>query len=238
MCPYPVGIGCTTESAYSSIRAIWARSGYPDTMLSNLQECRSQIDQYNKQKQDYDVCMNKLLNPPVRTPSPTILPTPTPTPFINDWDYQNEQFDTDFSKTVYPLILEDFPNITPSKFKEIRDKVYQIAFMKDFVKVPLGDIYKTIVKPMFLEPTKSPVVSSTAEPLFQNLFTTPSKTPTPQIKNKKVNSSSNGQPDIVRFTPEPSSGIQSTSTQEKLIETKNQNAFVKILKLIKKIKFW
>src|SRR3989338_7570331 len=82
LCVYPVGIGCTTESDYSSKRALWARSGYPDTELSNLQECRNQIDKYNRSKAEYDTCLYKMMSP---TPYPTLAPTPppTPTPYYN-----------------------------------------------------------------------------------------------------------------------------------------------------------
>ena len=82
LCVYPVGFGCTDESSYNSRRAMWARSGYPDTMLSNLQECRNQIDEYNRLKSEYDSCLYKMMNP-TPYPTPVATPFPTPTPYYD-----------------------------------------------------------------------------------------------------------------------------------------------------------
>ncbi|KKT28768.1 MAG: hypothetical protein UW14_C0003G0016 [Candidatus Yanofskybacteria bacterium GW2011_GWA2_44_10] len=82
LCVYPVGIGCTDESSYNSMRAMWARSGYPDTMLSNLQECRNQIDEYNRLKAEYDSCLYRMMNP-TPYPTPILTPLPTATPYYD-----------------------------------------------------------------------------------------------------------------------------------------------------------
>jgi hypothetical protein len=59
-CVYPSSLGCTTESQYSSMRALDAATGINST--DKLSQCRSQIDTYQQKLNEYNQCVSTTQN--------------------------------------------------------------------------------------------------------------------------------------------------------------------------------
>lgn len=235
-CVYPYSSSCTTENDYGRMSAMWARSGYPETMQANLTECRSSIDNYNAQKAKYDQCVYNLNNPtpyPIPTPRPS-PPTPTPLTRQEFIDFQIKSFNEEFTAKVLPVILYDFPAISADDLDTIKKNTFDLAFSAGFQKMSLLDIYEIAVKKYYLQTKEAAKPMATPAPyleptqnIFKDLFKNkPTTTPKPKATIAS------------RITPLTAS-VSATPNVKLTTQIKKQSKITNvILNIFRNIKFW